>query len=79
MRLIDRTGAVEGTLDATRLPDIKANDNALTDKDVRPYRELFPFLDKLTYFNHGSIAPISKRRRTSGRGRGPGLHASRCR
>lgn len=46
-------------MDATKLPDIKATDYALTDKDVHPYRELFPFLDKLTYFNHGSIAPIS--------------------
>lgn len=31
----------------------------LTDRDVETYRAQFPFLERLTYFNHGSIAPLS--------------------
>ena len=31
----------------------------VTDAEVQRAREGFPFLDRLTYFNHGSIAPLS--------------------
>ena len=33
----------------------------LTDQDIAPIRETLPILKRVTYFNHGSIAPLSTR------------------
>lgn len=33
----------------------------LSDQDIAPVRELFPNLESVTFFNHGSIAPLSTR------------------